>query len=267
MSKQNPSGPRKRRPIAGERNVGRPGPQPRPSTRSTSGKSPVAGRAGGSAPAGKPGQASGALAAAGSGAAAAMTGVGAWWNRTFRGEKTAVEPAEPTSGPDRRVPVRVLSVLGGAAVVLVVLAAWLSLGQWDVRAVSRSNAVDTTTRTAPAAAERAAAAILSYDYKSLNSDEASAEKYMTPAYSKQYSRTFDHLVKSNASKLQAKVTADVKSSGVSNADPDRANVLLFVNQTTTSTANGGQPQVALNRVTFSMVNRNGTWLVNNITSY
>ena len=32
------------------------------------------------------------------------------------------------------------------------------------------------------------------------------------------------------------------------ADADRVDVLLYVNQTTTSTANGGEPQLALNRV-------------------
>ncbi len=44
----------------------------------------------------------------------------------------------------------------------------------------------------------------------------------------------------------------MKASGVSHADPDRVNVLVYVNQTTTSTANGGEPQLALNRVMFSM---------------
>ena len=41
--------------------------------------------------------------------------------------------------------------------------------------------------------------------------------------------------------------AEVKASGVSDADADRADVLVYVDQTTTSTANGGEPQVALNR--------------------
>jgi hypothetical protein len=44
-------------------------------------------------------------------------------------------------------------------------------------------------------------------------------------------------------------------------------VLLYVNQTTRSTANGGEPQVALNRVQLSMVRSGGTWLVDDITSY
>ena len=61
--------------------------------------------------------------------------------------------------------------------------------------------------------------------------------------------------------------AEVKASGVAHADADRVNVLLYVNQSTTSTANSGQPQVALNRVQLSMVRQGGTWLVNDITSY
>ena len=48
----------------------------------------------------------------------------------------------------------------------------------------------------------------------------------------------------DAAKVKAKVEAEVKASGVVHADPDRVNVLLYVNQTTTSTANGGEPQVA-----------------------
>jgi Mce-associated membrane protein len=40
-----------------------------------------------------------------------------------------------------------------------------------------------------------------------------------------------------------------------------------VNQTTTSTANSGEPQTALNRVMFSMVREGDTWRVDDITSY
>ena len=71
---------------------------------------------------------------------------------------------------------------------------------------------------------------------------------MTPAYKKKYAGTFDKLVRPNAAKVRAKVEAEVKASGVSHADADRVNVLVYVNQTTTSTANGGEPQLALNRV-------------------
>jgi Mce-associated membrane protein len=161
----------------------------------------------------------------------------------------------------------VVAALGVVALVLVVTAGVLGLFTWSWSDVRTQDAVDEASRTAPAAAERASAAILSYGYSSLDADEKAAERYMTPDYRKKYADTFNRLVKPNATKLKAKVEAEVKASGVAHADPDRVNVLLYVNQTTRSTANGGEPQVALNRVQLSMVKRDGTWLVNDITSY
>jgi Mce-associated membrane protein len=161
----------------------------------------------------------------------------------------------------------VVTILGVVALVLVVTAGVLGLFTWSWSDVRTQDAVDQATRTAPAAAERASAAILSYGYSSLDADEKAAERYMTPGYRKKYADTFDRLVKPNATKLKAKVEAEVKASGVAHADADRVNVLLYVNQTTRSTANGGEPQVALNRVQLSMVRSGGTWLVDDITSY
>ena len=158
-------------------------------------------------------------------------------------------------------------MLGVVALALVATAAVLGLGTWNYREVRDQDAVADATRSAPAAAERASVAILSYGYQSLDADEKSAERYMTPAYKKRYADTFDRLVRPNAAKVKAKVEAEVKASGVAHADADRVNVLLYVNQTTTSTANSGEPQVALNRVQLSMVKRDGTWLVDDITSY
>ena len=109
--------------------------------------------------------------------------------------------------------------------------------------------------------------MLSYDYTSLDTDEKAAERYMTPSYAKEYRDTFDKLVRGNAEKLHAKVVATVRASGVQHADADRVNVLLFVNQTTRSTANGGKEQVALNRVELAMVRDGDRWLVDDITSY
>jgi Mce-associated membrane protein len=184
-------------------------------------------------------------------------------------EQPAEEPAEATTtavtGPGRGVPVWLLAVLGAVAAALVAGTAWYGIPMW--RAVQEEQAVAQTRRTAPAAAERAAVPILSYDYRSLRTDRASAARFMTPQYRQKYVKTFDSLVDGNAQKLHAKVDAKVLASGVSAADADRARVLLYVNQTTTSTANGGDPQVALNRVMMDMVRRDGTWLVNGISSY
>ncbi len=186
----------------------------------------------------------------------------------------APEHPDPTPGTPRGRVVGgsgpswlVVAVLGGLALLLVLVAAVLGLGVWNVGKVREQSQVDEATRAAPSAAERAASAILSYNYRSLAADEKAAERYMTPSYRKKYASTFDKLVRPHAGSVRAKVTAEVKASGVSHADPHRVTVLVYVNQTTTSTANGGQPQQALNRVMLSMRDQDGTWKVDDITSY
>ena len=149
----------------------------------------------------------------------------------------------------------VLAALAVAAVLLVAFAAsgffvdGVGVAAW--RQVDEESQVETAERAAPAAAERAAAAILSYSHESLEADRDNAARFMTDSYRKEYLDTFG-LVLDNAPEVKAVVEAEVRASGVVHADPGRANVLLFVNQTTTSTANEGEPQTALNRVMLTM---------------
>lgn len=182
----------------------------------------------------------------------------------------AAAPVRPEAEAEpRAVPWPVLAGLAALAAVLLVLAVGPfvdGMGWQDYKTASEQSEVDNARRTAPAVAERAAAAILAYDYKSLESDRNAAASYMTPEYRKQYLDTFDGLVLKLAVKQKARVETSVRASGVSAAGPDRVEVLLFVNQTTTSTANGGEPQTALNRVVFSMVRQGESWRVDDIKS-
>lgn len=187
--------------------------------------------------------------------------------------RETVPPTTPETRPRREaraVPTAVLAALGVAAVLLVAFAAsgfsvdGVGVGAW--RQVDEESQVETAERAAPAAAERAAAAILAYSHESLEADRDNAAKFMTESYRTEYLDTFG-LVLDNAPKVQAVVEAEVKASGVVHADPARANVLLFVNQTTTSTANSGEPQTALNRVVMQMARSGDTWLVDDITTY
>ena len=171
-----------------------------------------------------------------------------------------VKAAAPVAPAGKEPSNLVLAVLAVVTAAVVAAAAYFAVPAW------RDRAVEQAQQTAPSVAERAVQAILSYDYKSLGHDEKAAASYLTPAYAKKYENTFS-LVKHNAPGLKAKVAARVLGSGVSEADPDHAHVLVFVDQTTRSTANGGQPQVALNRVMLDMVRQDGRWLVNGITSY
>ncbi len=240
MSTQNPNGPRPRRRIAGERKGQRAVPAPvAPETPETERARPVDTdkRSAGAPPPPAP---------------------------PVRAD--AKQPAAPL----RPVPWPVMAGLAVLAVVLLVIAAGPfvdGLGWKDYREVAEQSEIDSARRTAPAAAEQAAEAILAYDYKSIEADRDAAAQFMTETYRKQYLDTFDGLVTKAAVERKAQVEASVRASGVTAAGTDRVEVLLFVNQTSTSTANSGEEQTALNRVMFAMVREGETWRVDDITSY
>jgi len=176
------------------------------------------------------------------------------------------EPDAPDASPGRSVPVWALFALGLVAGALVGLVIWLGVDY------ARTSDYQDSLDDAPQAAERAAAAVLSYDYRRLEADRDAAAKFLTPDYREEYVNTFDRLVSEQATKVRARVGAEVLTSAAmvdteGTRDPDTVRVLVFVDQTTVSTANGGQPQTALNRARFDMERVDGTWLVSAITSY
>lgn len=159
----------------------------------------------------------------------------------------------------------VLAVLGVLAALAVGLAAYFWTQASEAEAVARAQV------RAPAAAERAAQAVLSYDHESLEADKEKAARFLTDGYRSDYVDTFESLVAPNAEEVRAKVEAGVVASSVmlpgQDTGPQHQRVLLFVDQTTTSTATGGEPSTALNRVVLDMVEVDDTWLVDGITSY
>jgi hypothetical protein len=161
-----------------------------------------------------------------------------------------------------------LLITGAVALLLVVGAVFYGLPK--LNDVADAKADDRDGRSASAAAERASLAILSYHYKTLEADEAAALKFMTSRMIEGdddgpgYRSTFESSIIPNAPLLKANVDAELMASGVMNVSDGRVDVLLYVNQTTLSTANGGDPQVALNRVIFRMVEVDGSWLVDEI---
>lgn len=181
------------------------------------------------------------------------------------------DPGKPPS-TRRPAPPRLMVGVAASALVLLFTALGLALlvdgaGWGDWKRVQQHDQIADNIRTAPAAAEQAAATILAYDYESLEADRDAAAALMTPEYREEYVETFDDLVLEAARERKAQVEADVRASGVAAAGPDRVEVLLFVNQTTVSTANSGEPQTALNRVVLAMERVDGAWRVDDITSY
>jgi Mce-associated membrane protein len=180
--------------------------------------------------------------------------------RTDHGATAAARDRSSTG-----VPWQVLALLGVLAALAVAAATYLTVEAQNARGYL--DAVD----RAPDAAESAAAAVLSYDHESLEADRDAAAKFLTPDYRDDYVETFDRLVSESATQTKATVEAEVLASSAMVArgerSADRVPVLLFVNQTTTSSASSGEPSVALNRVRMDMVNVDGVWLVDQITSY
>jgi Mce-associated membrane protein len=163
-----------------------------------------------------------------------------------------------------------LILFGILAAVAVGLGAWKGSQGWRaLQEQKQAERYQEALDTAPAAAESAAAAVLSYDYRSLEADRDAAAKFLSDGYREEYVDTFDKLVVESATQTKAAVEAQVLASAAMNSgerDPSKVPVLLFVNQTTSSAASA-EPSVALNRVRLDMVEVNGTWLVDGITSY
>lgn len=148
------------------------------------------------------------------------------------------------------------------ATVAVLVAGYLTLEK------RHDDAVDEAGSSAVAAAQRSLPILLSYDYRHLASDRSAATRVLTPSYAKVFGKTFDLLEKGKdgtaGSAVQTKtvVKATVVGSAVMDAEPDRVNVLAFVNQS--STHGSAQPTLFQNRVRVAMVHRDGRWLVDGL---
>jgi len=181
-----------------------------------------------------------------------------------RAEQAATRSATPYEPASRRSGI-LLGVLALLTVAALVAAGFFAL---QVREDARTaDARD----EAPGAAETAAKAILSYDYRRLPADRQRAKAFLTPKYQKEYEKTFKLLEKqkdgSAGAAIQTKTTVDasVLGSGVMDADPDTARVLVFVNQV--SKRPGRDPQQFQNRVSMTMKQVEDRWLVEDLKSY
>ncbi|MFF4214054.1 hypothetical protein ACFYZE_32860 [Streptomyces sp. NPDC001796] len=163
------------------------------------------------------------------------------------------EPEQPTPGPvrGRRLLTAALCVVLVAGLVAVAV-----LG-WQYREGRRTDQARGQVLTA---AEKAAPAVLSYDYRHLDQDFARARGYLTGGFRDQYLKTTKTVVGPTAAKYHGVVRATVAAASVVSAAPDKAVVLLFVNQTTQSTQVPGS-RLDLNRVRMTLTRTSTGWKV------
>ncbi|MEU8976419.1 hypothetical protein AB0D11_45975 [Streptomyces monashensis] len=174
------------------------------------------------------------------------------------------EPEE--SAHSRRVGRSVLT----AVPVLVLVAALVvaAVLGWQYR---QGRQAEHARGEALAAARKAAPVVLSYDYRHLERDFARAGALLTGRFRDQYGRTTKTVVTPTATRYHGVVKATVATpsdggtpaASVVSATPDKAVVLLFVNQVTRSTQ-VPEPRLDLNRVRLTLTRTSDGWKVSGV---
>ncbi|MCV7370083.1 hypothetical protein CRI77_12825 [Mycolicibacterium duvalii] len=169
-------------------------------------------------------------------------------------------PAEPA--PDREPPRRSIKGLVTAGVLAVALLASAGLAGWLYTNQYRPDQqTDADARQVVLdAATSGTVALLSYSPESLEADFAAAKARLTGDFLSYYTQFTEQIVTPAAKEKQVKTTASVVRSGVAQMEPDTAEVLVFINQTTTSKENP-DGAFAASSVKVGMTKVDGNWLI------
>lgn len=162
--------------------------------------------------------------------------------------------------------------IGIAATVFALLAAGLAFGaQWS-NSVERDARSHSVTR----AAETAASALFSYDYRDFDASIKNGTAHTAGDFSKQYASTTEGL-RESATKENAQVAADVVDAAIIEQDTTFTEeggksydgvveVLVFLNQTTKN-ANIEGKKVDTSRVVLTMLSTDEGWKAVNATAF
>ena len=164
---------------------------------------------------------------------------------------------QPASGQRRRVPGWVVAALGALALALVATCLWA----WQTRPPTDEQIAEATA-DAQAAAERGIVAIVSYDYRSLDDDQAEASSYMTDEFKKDYEALFE-LIRQNAPETKTILSTEVVSSSIVRSGDDRVQIFMFINNPTLR-LDITEPEVQKNQVTVTMEKVGDEWLVDDL---
>jgi Mce-associated membrane protein len=144
-----------------------------------------------------------------------------------------------------------VALLGSAA-----MAGWLYLNQYRPDQQTDQAAA----QVALEAAKTGTTALLSYSPDSLDQDFANAKSKLTGDFLSYYTQFTEQIVTPAAREKSVKTAASVVRAAVSEIEPDNAEVLVFINQTTTSKENP-DGAFAASSVKVGMTKIDGTWLI------
>lgn len=146
-----------------------------------------------------------------------------------------------------------------SALVLVAsatLAAVLYFGQYR----ADQQTTFTEGQQAAAAASASTVSLLSYKPDTLAADLAAAKSNLTGEFLEYYSKFSDEIAGPAAEQKGIATSAAVVRSAVAELQPDKASILLFVNQTTTSRERP-EPAQAASSIMVGMTKVDGRWLI------
>jgi Mce-associated membrane protein len=188
------------------------------------------------------------------------------------GAPVATDADTASSGP----PTWALLVAAGAAVLsialLVVVSSWP--GSWGdpspKEQAESAEKAESAGATAVDAADAAVPAVLSYDYRTLDTDFAEAESYLTDDFAEKRSKLFKQQAASGMTLREQvvsdKVVVTARTSGTGltrvSEDGDRATVVVYVDQD--SQKGKDAPRSLRMWATLSMVADGDDWLLDDI---
>ena len=184
--------------------------------------------------------------------------------RTRSERREESEPREPgflASG-------RLLVVLLVLCLVLTGVTAWAWYrsehpgdGAAPDGAITSSQARDEGMQTAARLTQK----VLSYDWKSLDSDIKANEAVLAPSFRSEYEKTMAG-VKAQTVKNQVKLTATVAATSIVSATETKVVALLFVNQVTTAKGTTNQ-RVDSSRVLVTLTRSDGDWRISKLKPF
>ena len=158
--------------------------------------------------------------------------------------------SEPASVPTRLLVAAVVRALAAIAATVWI---WTRSGDED-----KYDAREEAAQQAEGVAEEAVASVLSYDYRHLGDDVATATPYFTDDYADEYRSVIEELgPQAKSAKLVVK--GEAVATGIIRSGDDRAEILVFVNQE--SSRNGVANEPLRMWVTMTMVQDGDGWLI------
>lgn len=168
--------------------------------------------------------------------------------------RVVAEPASESGTVSRRL----LVAAGVLALAAIAGTVWIWTRPGAAGDVDRYEAREVAARQAAETAEEAAGPVLSYDYRHLEDDIATATPYFTDDYAEEYRSVIEELGP-QAKTAKLVVRGESIATGIIRSGDDRAEILVFVNQESSRDGTVNEPLKMW--VTMTMVQEDESWLI------